>query len=344
MKFQDYYETLGVDRSASAQEISKAYRKLARKHHPDVNKEKGAEENFKQINEAYEVLKDPEKRKRYDALGANWKAGQDFSPPPGWEDILGGFMRGASAGQGGTGGRNFSFQFNTGGNQGFSDFFNSLFSDLGTAGFDLDKASRMGRRRPGGSRQAHPKSTVGASREAELIISLEEAYRGAAKSVSLEIAEPDEQGRVERKIKNYQIRIPAGITEGKVIRLSGQGEKGLGSGQAGDLLLRIKFAPHPHFKAKGADVHASLPLSPWEAALGAKVQFSTLDGIISLTVPPNSQSGQLLRLKGKGLLQSKESRGDLLIELRIVVPRQLSQKEQELFSELANISTFDPRE
>jgi len=331
VKFQDYYETLGVSRTASPQEITKAYRKLARKYHPDVNKNPDAEEKFKQLSEAYEVLKDPEKRQRYDALGENWKAGQEFTPPPGWEDLFGSFM-----GQAGTatGGKGFSFQFGSGG--GFSDFFNSLFGDTG-AGFDFDPRSRGHSSRAGKMRERPPAPT-----EAELAVTLEEAFRGAVRNIALEISEYDERGTLQRKTKTYQVKIPAGITEGKVIRLAGQGAKGR-SGKAGDLLLRIRLNPHPHFRAEGHTIHYTLPLSPWEAALGAKVQVTTLDGTVAISVPPGSQSGQTLRLKGKGLAINETVRGDMFVELKIALPRHLSSEEKRLFEQLQQVSSFNPR-
>jgi curved DNA-binding protein len=351
IKFQDYYETLGVSRTASAQEISKAYRKLARKHHPDINKDPGAEEKFKQLNEAYEVLKDPQKRKRYDALGQNWKAGQEFSPPPGWEDVFGSFMNrtGPSTGQ-----NSYSFQFGSTGAGGFSEFFNSVFGDLGGAfGFDSSSANAArgaaGARGTSQQRQAQTKRTAprarqGTSHEAELTISLEEAYRGTTKSITLEMVEENAASIPQRKAKSYQVKIPAGITDGKVIRLAGQGGQGLGGGTAGDLLLRVRIAAHPSLRIDGSTIHATLSISPWEACLGAKVPFTTLDGTVTITVPQGSQNGQHLRLKGKGLSVNKDSRGDMLVELQVVVPKKLSDEERELFSQLSKVSTFNPRE
>ncbi len=346
VQFQDYYETLGVSRNATTEEISKAYRKLARKYHPDVNKASGSEETFKRINEANEVLKDPEKRKRYDALGANWKAGQEFTPPPGWEDLLGGFMR---SGQAGPGGSSFSFQFGQNQGGGFSDFFTSLFGDANTAFNFTGSQGQQRYSRGAGSagtefRSPRSRARHGTSKEAELTISLEDAYRGTTKNISLEVTEINEQGMLERKVKNYQVKIPAGITEGKLIRLAGQGEKGQGSGKAGDLLLHIRFAKHPRFEVQGATIMTCLSVSPWEACLGAKVQLTILDGMVTLNIPPGSQNGQQLRLKGKGLLVDKNTRGDMLVELKIVLPKSLSEKEKELFSELSKVSTFNPRE
>ncbi len=309
VKFQDYYEVLGVKRDASQEEIQKAYRGLARKYHPDVAKSDDAEEKFKQISEAYEVLKDPDKRKRYDQLGANWKTGQDFTPPPGW----GGF------GGGGAGGASFEF-----GGGGFSEFFESLFGGLG------------GRSRGAGGRRA----AAGATVEAELVLSLEDVVRGGSKSISL--ASPDAAGG--RSTKNYTVKIPVGVRDGSTIRLAGQGRPAPGGGAAGDLLLRVKVAPHARFEVDGHDVTSRLKLTPWEAALGAKVTVPTLDDSVTLTIPAGSQSGQKMRLRGKGLPKGKgEGAGDLYVELRVAVPKTLTEEERKLFESLREVSKFDPR-
>ena len=324
MKFQDYYETLGVSRSASQDEIKKTFRRLAQKYHPDVNKDPGAEAKFKEINEAYEVLGDPEKRKRYDALGANWKAGQDFTPPPGWENIHFNF-RTAGADQG--------FDFESFG--GFSDFFETLF------GQGLGSRFR--------SANAHEDyagfSINGEDQEAAITISLEEAYHGATKTIALETQTADRRGIRHRGLKQYEVRIPPGTTEGSRIRLAGQGAPGRGGGAAGDLYLRVHIAPHPHFTVHGHNLHTTVNIAPWEAALGAKVHIPTLDGKIALNIPPGTQSGQQLRVRGKGLpLGRGEGHGDLLVSVRITVPERLSARERQLFEELARISSFNPRE
>lgn len=319
VQFQDYYSVLGVPRDASREDIQRAYRKLARKYHPDVNKTTEAEEKFKAVGEAYEVLKDPEKRQRYDTLGANWKAGQDFQPPPGWEQMFTGGGRGGQA-------RTFSFG---GGAEGFSDFFSMLF---GGGGFG-SQAFQGGE--PQGSWSA-----AGESHEAEITLSLEDAYRGGSKRISLE--HRDESGTP--RVKSYQVRIPPGVTDGATIRLAGQGAPGLGGGPAGDLLLRVRIAPHPRFRLLGQNILSALALTPWEAALGAKVQTETLDGPVTLNIPGGSQSGQQLRLKGKGFPdRSSGTRGDMLVELVVQVPRKLNEKERELFGELAKVSSFNPR-
>ncbi|MFH0953096.1 MAG: DnaJ C-terminal domain-containing protein [Verrucomicrobiota bacterium] len=326
MKFQDYYEMLGVARNATPDTIKKAYRKLARKYHPDVSKEPGAEARFKQINEAYEVLGDADKRARYDSLGSGWRAGQEFTPPPGWENVHFEF-RGAPGG-----GESFSFE-DLGG---FSDFFETFFGP----GFSQ---GRPGRTR--GARREAPWALRGQDHEASIPITLEDAYRGARKTGALETQEADAGGEVRRQRKTYDVRIPPGTTEGSRIRLAGQGGAGAGEGPAGDLYLSAHIAPHPVFKVHGHDLSMELPMTPWEAALGAKVNITTLAGTVSLTIPPRTQSGQHLRLRGKGLPRGgDEGAGDLLVVTKIVVPSRLTTKERELFEELARQSPFKPRE
>ena len=317
VKFQDYYEILGVGRNASEDEIKRAYRKLARKYHPDVNKDKGAEEKFKQINEAHEVLKDPEKRKLYDQLGSNWQAGQDFKPPPDWENVHFEFRGGPGAGA-----------FDFGG--GFSDFFEMLFG---------------GRIGGGGRASARQGSWVmpGQDHEAEIEIDLESAYHGTTRTLTLQGHEIDAQGQVRPTVKNIQVKIPAGVTDGTRIRLAGKGGEGMGDGPPGDLYLRMHIEPHPRFTIDGHNLQVEIPLAPWEAALGATVQVETMDGTVKLKVPPASQSGQKLRLRGKGLPRKGGERGDLIAQLKIVVPKNLTTREKELFAEMAKVSRFSPR-
>lgn len=326
VKFQDYYETLGVSRDAPQQEVQKAYRKLARKYHPDMNKSSGAEDKFKQIGEAYEVLGDPEKRKKYDSLGANWKAGQEFTPPPGWENVR--FDFGGSRGQ----------QFEFGDLGGFSDFFSSVFGEnTRSGGFRSGFGSRT---RQQGFSGAPFFAQDGEDIESDITITLEEAYRGATKSLALESA--NERGRLATK--TLSVRIPPGTTEGKVIRLNGQGMKAGHGGQDGDLLLRVHIAKHPQFELSGYDLTATVPVTPWEAALGAKVRVPTLDGTVSLSIAPGTQSGQKLRLRGKGLPKQAGERGDQFAEIRILVPKNLSSRERELFEQMRDVSSFNPRE
>ncbi|HCP14235.1 MAG TPA: molecular chaperone DnaJ [Peptococcaceae bacterium] len=327
MEYQDYYKILGVSKNASQEEIQRAYRKLARKYHPDVNKDKGAEEQFKKINEANEVLKDPEKRKLYDAYGKDWQHGAQQQQY--WQD------RNFSQGKGPTG---YSRTFHFGGGDGsfedageFSDFFNSLFG----RGFS-------GRQRSGGG--FYTEDMPGQSHEAELTVSLSDVYHGASKTISFQTYEADGSGQVRPSTKTLQVRIPKGVTDGSVIRLGGQGRKGVGRGAPGDLLLRINIAPDPRFKIDGHNLHTTVAISPWEAALGAKIPIQTIDGTVTLTVPKGSQNGRKLRLRGKGIPRSKGSAGDIIVALEVKMPEHLSRDEEKLFKELAKQSRFNPRE
>jgi curved DNA-binding protein len=315
LKYKDYYQALGVTKTATQKEIQAAYRKLARKLHPDVNKKADAEESFKAINEAYEVLKDSEKRKRYDALGANWREGESYSPPPGWENVQFDFGSGAGG-----------FSFDGGGGQ-FSDFFQEMFGRAGS-----------GRR----TTQERPDwAARGSDQEAEIELTLEEAYNGATKTLRLQQLEREGSGWVP-KMKEINVHIPAGAGEGKRIRLAGQGAPGSG-GPNGDLYLRVHLLPHRSFNVNGTDLEVEIAVSPWEAALGAKVELPTVTGKVNLTIPPGVQSGQKLRLRGKGMPASKGWFGDLFAVVKIAVPKQLSDRERELFEELSRISAFDPR-
>ena len=318
VKFQDYYEILGVGRDASEGEIKKAYRKLARTYHPDVNKDREAEEKFKQINEAHEVLKDPEKRKLYDQLGPDWQSGQEFKPPPGWEDVHFDFQTGPGA-----------EAFDFGG--GFSDFFETLFG------------GRMAAGGGGGVRQA---SWVmrGQDQEAQIEVSLEDAYHGATRTITLQGHEIDPQGQIRPTVQNIQVKIPPGVTDGTRIRLSGKGGEGMGGGTPGDLYLRVNIEPHLRFRVEGHDLVVDVPLAPWEAALGSTVEVPVMDGTVNLKIPAGSQSGQKLRLRGKGLPKKDSQKGDLFVRLKIAIPKDLSKREEELFSEMAKVSTFDPRQ
>jgi curved DNA-binding protein len=317
VEFQDYYETLGVGRDASEDEIKRAYRKLARKYHPDVNKDKEAEEKFKQINEAHEVLKDPEKRKLYDQLGSEWQAGQDFKPPPGWENVHFDFRPGPGA-----------EAFDFGG--GFSDFFEMLFG------------GSMG---GGGRARARQSSWVmrGQDHEAEIEIDLDSAYHGTTRTLTLQGHEVDQQGQVRPTVQNIQVKIPPGVTDGTRIRLTGKGGEGMGGGPPGDLYLKVHIEPHPRFTLEGHNLQIEVPIAPWEAALGAPVQVVTMDGTVNLKIPSGSQSGQKLRLRGKGFPKKGGARGDLIARLKIVVPKDLTAKEKELFAEMAEVSSFKPR-
>lgn len=308
VKFQDYYETLGVRRDAPADEIQKAYRALARKYHPDVSKEVNAESKFKEVSEAYEVLKDPDSRKQYDRLGANWKAGQDFRPPPGWENVQ--FRTGGDFGRGGAD---------------FSDFFSTLFGGGGMGGFGS-----------GGRQRVHPLRQRGEDYEVEIEVALEEVAKGAKKPVEFDAPEIGER-------KSLSVTIPAGVVDGSKIRLTGQGGSGIAGGPAGDLFLRVRFRRDERFSPDGHNLRMSLKIAPWEAALGTDVQIPTLDGDVKMKVPAGVQSGQVLRLREKGLVNRKGNAGDLLATVQIVVPKKLSEKETELFEELSKESKFEPR-
>jgi curved DNA-binding protein len=326
VKFKDYYEILGIPRTTSAEEIKKTYRKLARKYHPDLNKSAGAEARFKEIGEAYEVLSDPAKRGRYDQLGRNWQSGQDFRPPTGSPFDFGGAPGG--------GGRGFHGQ-----DMGeFSDFFEMLFGQSRGG----SRPSRGASQNMWGTGEEFP--AQGQDHEAEISITLEEACHGSTKSISLQTAHQDPRSRTQAQTKTYQVKIPAGISEGARIRLAGQGGTGPGGGAAGDLYLTIHIAPHPIFRIEGNNLEIDSLLTPWEAALGAKVAIPTLQGQAFITIPPGTESGQRLRLRGKGLPQKRGVEpGDLVAIIRIVVPKHLTARERELFEELAKVSAFTPR-
>lgn len=344
VQFKDYYEVLGVSRTATDDEIKKAFRKLARKYHPDVAKnKKEAEEKFKDVNEAYEVLSDPAKRKKYDQLGANWKQGADFRPPPGWEAFEG-F---GGAGRGGGGGRqHYDFRF---GGTGFSDFFEQLFGAAGRGG-------------RGGFGQAETDDYAERGRdiEGDILVTLNEAVNGSVRAVSLQRTVVCEQcggagirakspctvcsgsGQV-RKTETYQVRIPAGVSEGQRLRIPGRGEGGAGGGRAGDLFLRVRLAKHPDFEVKGQNLICEAEVAPWEAVLGAQVSVPTLDGAINIKVPAGTQNGQHLRLRGHGLPVKGGARGDLLVKISIEVPAMASERERALWEQLAEASNFNPR-
>lgn len=313
MDFKDYYQTLGVARNASADDIKRAYRKLARKYHPDVSKEANAEEKFKELQEAYEVLKDSKKRAAYDQLGSRYQAGQEFQPPPDW-------------------GREFGFSggFEGGNDSGFSDFFSSLFGGAQTP---------FGRTRGGARRGGF--AAPGEDHIAKIQINLEDAYRGGAHMVELNSPELATSGEVLIKPRTLRVTIPAGVTEGQQIRLSGQGSPGIGGGRTGDLYLEIQFRPHPLFKPEGRDIHLILPIAPWEAALGATVPVPTLGGAVDMRIPAGAKAGQKLRLKGRGL--PGKTAGDQFVELKIVLPPAESPQARALYEQMQRELPFDPR-
>ncbi len=315
MEYKDYYDIMGVSRDASQEDIKKAYRRLARKYHPDVSSEPEAEARFKEIGEAYEVLKDPEKRAAYDKLGRNWQQGDEFRPPPDWEADF--RARGPAGGE--------FHEFSDLGE--FSDFFESLFG--------------AGARGRGAGQRRQSFKRKGSDTSAEVEVTLPEAYKGTTRTLSLQRVEHDASGRPSRRTQQLNVRIPAGVTSGQQIRLAGQGEPGLGGGEAGDLFLRVRLAEHPWFTAEGRDVHVELPVAPWEAALGESVRVPTLGGPVDMKLPKASQSGHSLRLKGRGL--PGEPPGDQHVRLKIVTPPASTPELESLYRQLAQASSFEPR-
>ena len=317
MKFKDYYETLGVARDASADDIKSAYRKLARKYHPDVSKADDAEARFKEISEAGEVLRDPEKRAAYDAMGRPGANNADFQPPPDWDAGYEFSGRGGNSDGEGEGGF---------GAQDHSDFFDALFG-------------RAARAQGGRRAQAH---MPGQDHHAKVLIDLEDAYRGAHRSITLRMPALDEQGRGVLHERTLDVNIPKGIREGQQLRLAGQGGPGFGDGApAGDLFLEIAFHPHPRFRVDGRDVYVDLPLAPWEAALGAAVAAPTPEGDVELTIPPGSATGRKLRLKGRGI--PGQPAGDLYVVLAIALPPATSDADKRAYAAFQSAFAFDPR-
>jgi curved DNA-binding protein len=323
---RDHYEALGVPRDASEEDIRAAYRRLARKNHPDVNKEPGAEDRFKEISEAYDVLRDPEKRAQYDRFGDNWRAASAAG-------ARGGGRPGGAAGAGGGAGPG-------GGGFGYDDFGGGGFEDVRVDFGDGDigdlfeglfgrGGARRGGRGPRGGFEGF--SMRGGDQEAVLELSLEEAAHGGHRRITLG------DGR------DFEVDIPPGVRDGQRIRLAGQGEPGPGDGPPGDLFLRVRIRKHPRFRLDGNDLYVDLPVAPWEAALGASVEVPTLDGTARVNVPPGSSSGRRLRLRGEGMPGPGDASGDLYAVVKIMVPKKLSKKERELFERLRDVSKFDPR-
>lgn len=314
MAEEDFYQALGVSRTASQDEIQRAYRKLARKYHPDVNKDPGAEERFKAISEAYDVLSDPDTRARYDRFGAQFRqVPEGFDPDAAW----------ASPGGRGAGGQRVRVDF--GGAQ-----------DLGGFGFEgIDLEDLLGGMFGQGGRGRSRRGPVaGADQEAQIELSVEDAYSGGQRQITLSGG---------AGTRSYTVHIPAGVVDGQRIRLGGQGGRGSDGGNPGDLYLLVRIAPHPRYRLEGRDLHVELPLAPWEAALGATVAVETPGGEAKVNVPAGSSSGRRLRLRGKGMPNPNGTAGDLYAEVKIMVPAKLTARERELFQDLANISTFDPR-
>lgn len=312
MEYKDYYKILGVSRDAKEDEIKKSYRKLARKYHPDVSKEANAEEKFKEVQEAYEVLKDETKRAAYDQLGSEWKTGQDFRPPPNWQGFSGfqeGNFDGADVGD-------------------FSDFFSSIF----------------GQAKQQGSAHAHHRTHArrGRDEHAKIMITLEEAYRGGEKSIHLRVPVIDDHGRMEYQTRTLKITIPSGVITGQQLRLAGQGAPGIGGAQAGDLYLEMDIEPHRMFTLQNRDIYLTLPITPWEAALGAKVTVPTLGGSVDMKISSGSQSGQKLRLKGRGL-PGKPEAGDQYVLLQVMTPPANTDVQRALYEKMAQDMPFNPR-
>ena len=313
MDFKDYYAVMGVANDATQDEIKRAYRKLARKFHPDVSKENDAEVRFKALGEAYEVLKDPEKRAAYDRLGQEYKAGQEFRPPPGWDagfEFSGGGFSDADAG-------------------GFSDFFESLFGRA--AGHAHAQA------RP------HGRAGRGEDHHAKIEITLEDAFNGATQGFQLGVPEYDQTGHLSSRTRSIQVRIPRGVSSGQRIRLAGQGGQGFGGGPPGDLYLEVQLKPHRMFTVDRKDVLLNLPVAPWEAALGAKVAVPTLAGAVDLSVPAGARCGQKLRLKGRGLAAAGKPAGDQYVVLQIALPAADTEDRKRLYQTMQEQMSFNPR-
>jgi curved DNA-binding protein len=312
LDFKDYYAILGVAKDATADDIKKAFRKLARRYHPDVSKEPDAEARMKEVNEANAVLSDPEKRAAYDALGKDYRPGQDFRPPPDWD--AGFEFSGARPGPEAAD---------------FSDFFAELFGRMG----------RGGPARHADERGFHAR---GEDHHAKVLIDVEDAFKGATRQISLRVPQIDAQGRLTLQERTLNVQIPKGLREGQILRLAGQGGAGLGGGPAGDLLLEVHFRPHPRFRVDGRDLYASVPIAPWEAALGGVVELTMPDGAaLKIRIPEGAQSGRQLRVRGKGI--PSQPPGDLLLDIRVVVPPASSPRARELYETMARELAFDPR-
>ena len=314
MEYKDYYQLLGVDKDATQKDIKRAYRKLARKYHPDVSSEPEAETKFKEMGEAYEVLKDTEKRAAYDQLGSHYQAGQNFTPPPDW---------------------NAGFEFNGGGftNENasqFSDFFENLFGQK----FESERRQQ--------DSSGFQSQQQGQDHHAKVFIDLEDSYQGTSRSITLRVPEVDPQGHVITKNRTLNVRIPKGVRQGQKIRLSGQGSVAMNNTNPGDLYLEIEFNSHPLYKIENRDVFLELPIAPWEAILGAKVKVPTPGGNIDLTIPAESISGQKLRLKGRGI--PAKIPGDLYVILRIALPPAKTEQAKEFYKKMQQQLAFNPRE
>lgn len=313
MEFKDYYKIMGLKKDSAQDEIKRVYRKLARKYHPDMNKQPDAEDKFKELGEAYEVLKDPEKRAAYDQLGTGWKAGQDFRAPPDW----------------GAGFEHSGGGFNAADDTAYSDFFETLFGRVGRGGFSGARASGSHFR---GQGEDH---------HARVMIDIEDTFNGATRAVTLRAPELDDRGHIVNRERTLNVRIPKGIKQGQRIRLAGQGSPGMGGGDAGDLYLEVEFRPHPLYRTEGRDLYLELPLAPWEAALGATVKIPTPLGTVDLKIPSGSSTGKKMRLKGRGI--PAKTPGDLYAVLRIALPPGDSQQARALYRKMEEELSFNPR-
>lgn len=311
MQYKDYYQILGIKKDAALADVKKAFRKLARKYHPDVSKEANAEAKMKEVNEAYTVLSDVEKRAAYDQLGRGYQPGQEFKPPPNWDAGFEFSGRGFNAGEAAE----------------FSDFFAELFGKM-----------------RGGQSGGHARGTFSARGEdhhAKVMLDLEDSFNGASRQIGLRVPRMDQQGRVLLENRLLNIKIPRGVYEGQIIRLAGQGAPGMGEGKAGDLLLEVCFNPHPRFRIDGRNLHLNLPVAPWEAALGALVPINLIDGNLKVRIPEATQSGRQLRLNGKGI--PSQPAGDLLLTIQVVLPPANTEKARQLYQTMARELAFDPR-
>jgi len=308
MQYKDYYSILGVNRDASADDIKKSYRKLARKYHPDVSKEKDAEQKMQDVNEAYAVLSDTEKRAAYDQLGRGYQSGQDFKPPPDWDSGFEFSSHGANAGGAGE----------------FSDFFSQLFGNMGRGGFSSGEMRMRGE-----------------DHHAKVMLDIEDSFNGTTKQISLRTVSSDEHGRPVLTPRTLNVKIPVGVAEGQTIRLAGQGSAGFGGGPAGDLLLEVQFHPHDTLHVTGRDLHMTLRVAPWEAALGTVLTIQLPSGEIKVRVPANAQSGQQLRVRGKGLPSTPP--GDLLLDVQVILPPANTPEAKQWYETMSRELAFDPR-
>ncbi len=333
MKFKDYYETLGVGRDASTDDIKKAYRKLAHKYHPDISKDPQGEEKFKEVNEAYKTLKDPELRRAYDELGRH-AAGENFQPPPDWASHF------SQAGMGGFSTADFA---SAGGFEGInlSDLFEELARARGGHAGGFSDTRQRGANFGGRGQTNLP--IPGQDFEVKARISLEQAFHGTTLDLNLDMPEYDAAGHLRRVPRSFKARIPKGVTDGQKMRLPGKGGKGINDGKDGDLYLNIDFQPHPWFRPSEHDLYLDLPLTPWEAALGATVAVPTLEGSVSLKIPAGTPSDRKMRLSGKGLPKPGSGHGDLFVIVQIATPAPLTEREKALYQELASASNFNPR-